>query len=173
VIHNKTLDGECQCRHVESFPTIHSGSTCGIFSTIRGPKQKLFSFALYFEGKEACFNLNHVVRNRCLIHNAHLEIILSFCEVLDLRITRFRDMFDYYFHLISTIVFLAWPSNKKKLLFSAQNCVSKRKFLKLASETLISFVNEKQAFFGRGLYAQICISRLIMKYINQQLLSGY
>jgi hypothetical protein len=47
------------------------------------------------------------VRIMCLIHNAHLWKILNFCQTLGLRITYLKEMFDCYFHLISTIVFLA------------------------------------------------------------------
>jgi hypothetical protein len=53
------------------------------------------------------------IRPRCLIHNAHLGKILSFCKTLDLKITHLKEMFDYNFHLIFIILFLAWPSKVK------------------------------------------------------------
>jgi hypothetical protein len=33
-------------------------------------------------------------RSRCLIHNAHLGKIPSFCKILDLKITHLKNNFD-------------------------------------------------------------------------------
>jgi hypothetical protein len=52
---------------------------------------------------------------RCLIHNAHLGKILSFNKILDLKITRLKEYFDYYFCLTSVSVIKAWHSKEKTI----------------------------------------------------------
>jgi hypothetical protein len=71
----------------------------------------------------------------CLIHNAHLQKILSFWKILDLRITHLKNMFDYYFYLISTMgSWLNLQRLKTFILCYEIECI-KRKFPKLTAET--------------------------------------
>ena len=51
-MHDETLDSECHCRKIGNFLKVHNGSTCGLLSTMRGPKQKVISFSLYFGNNE-------------------------------------------------------------------------------------------------------------------------
>jgi hypothetical protein len=51
----------------------------------------------------------------CLIHIAHLGKIISFCEILVLKITHLKKNFDYYFCLISAFVIQAWHSEVKTI----------------------------------------------------------
>jgi hypothetical protein len=39
----------------------------------------------------------------------------SFCKILNLKIAHLKEIVDQYFHLISTIVFLAGPSKVKNM----------------------------------------------------------
>jgi hypothetical protein len=56
----------------------------------------------------------YVEETRCLIHNAHLKKIPSFCRILDLKITHLKKIFVFH----------------------------KRKFSKVTSKMQVSFVNE-------------------------------
>ena len=51
----------------------------------------------------------------CLIHNAHLWKIPSFCKILDLKITHFKKNSDWYFCLISAIVIQGQHSKAKTI----------------------------------------------------------
>jgi hypothetical protein len=64
-----------------------------------------------------------VSRLWCLIHNELREKLQFFYKILNPRITHLKDMFDNYFHLISTIVLLACSSKVKKYFFISQNYV--------------------------------------------------
>jgi hypothetical protein len=63
----------------------------------------------------------------------------SFCKTLDLKIIHLKEMFEYKFHLISTIQCLAWPSKVKTTIYITKLCVlDNQKFTKkLTSKTQV------------------------------------
>jgi hypothetical protein len=88
-------------------------------------------------------------KHRCLIHNAHLRKIQSFCKILDPKITNLTKIFDNIFCYISAIVIQAWHS-KVKIISLIQKIYAfhTRKFPKLTSETQVSLVNEAPGPIG-------------------------
>jgi hypothetical protein len=54
-------------------------------------------------------------RDWCLIHNAHLGKIPSFCKILHPKITHLKKFFYKYFCLLSAIVIQAWHSKVKTI----------------------------------------------------------
>ncbi len=67
------------------------------------------------------------LKSWCLIHNAHLGKILSFCKVLDLKITLFKKI-SYLIFFISAMVIKGWNSKVKTIiLFHRTVCISIQK----------------------------------------------
>jgi hypothetical protein len=71
------------------------------------------------------------LRSYCLIYNTHVGKILSFWKISELKITPLKEMFHNYFHLTSTILFLAWTSKVKTIiLYHKIMCIRQEKICK-------------------------------------------
>jgi hypothetical protein len=69
--------------------------------------------------------------------------MLSFCNILDLKITHLEKSFNQYSDLITDNLVVAWHSKAKTFkLLHKLGVFYKRKFPKLTSKMQVSFVNE-------------------------------
>jgi hypothetical protein len=96
--------------------------------------------ALCKEGKKfietlKCFFLD-VWKSRCLIHNALIGKILSFCRISDLKITHLEIIFNKLFCLILNILIQTGHSEIKNYYISSQFLLEKisKSYVKNTSE---------------------------------------
>jgi hypothetical protein len=113
---------------------------------------------MHLEERGICESLN----NRCLIHNAHLGKISSFCKILDLKITHLKKNFDWYFCLISATVIQAWHSKAKTIiLLKKMVCILTEKIRK-------SYVRNASELCEWG--TRSCIKNKMSRYCKLKIL---
>jgi hypothetical protein len=110
---------------------------------------------------------------RCLIHNAHLGKIPSFCKILDLKITHFKEKIWLIFCLISAIVIQAWRSKVKKYYIAAQNCVYfiRKNSLKLRQKSKWALWMRHQDYRIFSIKKILLISKMVLDSVTQFLSS--